>query len=1741
MTARTYRVRVHKPGTINPTPETVDFTLSVGDLISPLTIPSPIVRPTLGRTESVSWTIPVLDTDGIITSNLANPATGRAWLIGRIVQADVEDGDGAWRTLGIGRISEVSETDGPGAYTLNVEDERWVERRSKAFTRGGTTWVYPPVPSVAFWRGVKPVTTATVERVQISGSYVRVRISHYRELPDSRRSWIERDLVTRPVQRRNDGKGNFTHLRLNISGTDYEVVTFDGLDDSTYTASLKPDGDKVITSFHAWLWAPGGVPESANGYLYAPTAPPSMELPLHLGGPANPVYPGPLLWDQVMALYDDAGVRYDPAAFASLPATATSFRVTDDPTLDAWLEANAYQPEGVVPFVDSQGRVAPKSVRLPQDLDPDTLFRFDASNLDRPVEWHLSRRDMVHRIRFSLQYFPWEPWLPDDRMVEPVTGTRFRDLEFGGDGIPVAYHEEVRERTPASGAPVGEEITIALHGYNANRLLEATVPTPSQFWPHLPATDRLGEIERDIFDRYADGPQHGTLYGLLSTESVEPGDFVVIDCDALQVPNASNNARTGLRVVQIMQRIAHADGYDFEFLDVGPKLQPLLKPTLAAAKSGTAPKHEITATLSGVPAGATARVELAFDAAFTEVCRVVDGLANGTHRIGQLPSGRTIYARACSTAPNRIRSEWTATVSVALDALQAPTGITAVAEGRTIAASCTPTEPGHGLVPLLNGEPVLASPLPPGSDSYVFAELAESTVYTVGFRHADLYGGMGPAASTTATTGAATQLDAPRRLVIVQGRSSAGAALPPLFGSLSGIEVEAQGADPAARLRVQVATDPAFASMIEDVALEPGVARTRIRTRLVKDLLHIRARSERDGFAPSPWSASASAYATLLLPVVGRADRFPGGWAFLSLDDNGDVLVNVGSDDPDTDGAYWAVSKTDYPDVTVASTFTPRGQMPAAAASGLTLAPGESAYLTLRFWNRTTGFGQGTRHVVPRPVEIPPIPEYAECQARIVYDESDSEHYVIRVTTVPPNGQVRLSSLKGATIKSGAQQGHLVPSGSKWKFEKPPEGAADGEAVFTAVVPDHQDDDDAVIIPAIGRDTVPLTLRVRQYAAAANWRQFRVSVGDPVDPQRADDGVTITYVQQGTGGTTPASGATIPASMIRETPEASEAAGGFIDFVVTKPAAGTGDGRITFTASRTGRVQDADSADIPEMPPGPAEIEPMLSPLCLLDITEETDTNAKVRIRGMTAKGAWMPMEYRYRYFNSPDLSGPWSSWSNLPNDGAVVTIPKHDRWTTTVQAQARLIGSGSESSVAALALDPRLPGIDPTGRVDGSQPIGGPGVPPLIGVIPITTVLSQGVEPSANLLLPGAGQRVEVRGTRSILVETPLVSLGLRPDDIVSLAALLQGAGAAEPPVRLLIQWRNDDGVTLRSDRSAGVTSTTPTRVQMPGLVIPAGATRVRAYYERDSSPTPAYGSQAMLNRGPVCLAFEEPAWRPGTSPIPSNAKADDGAGPKLLPKGVVTGFVRNEETIVFEDVYDSTPLIIFAGGATYEGRDRWGDLGQASGANWAGTGNQPLPDKPFIVQSMGADASASKFTAKLRLMAKSTPTPRSAPFDPAPAYVIGDTRVATAPAAQMPAVDERYTATFSVKVTPWFVTDSVSVDYEIALEVLKSGTWQEVGSGWCGGFTDSGQKTFDGSITVSVPGLSDSSNTLWRLKIKNILTADPSGMVQHEFRAGVLRWSQDSGALFASMTPGGDADAVQFFVLTGAKSTHG
>ncbi len=996
-----YRLRIHDPGTTTPSAGTVDFVLD--ELAEVPNFGSLVIRPTEGKADLGRWTFKVVDHGGALTGNLADPATGRADLIGRIVEIQTAPDGSTWNTAGSGRLTAISmAADEPGAYHVTVDSERWVAQNAQPFTVADTAYLWPAALRYNWAGFLAPLRYAEAIVVDTNGGRTQLVVSSDWPMSTAIADWIRRDLDDEAVEDRSDGSGNFVHLRAEIDGVDREVITFGLLSGTAYTASL----DRLDPSRRAlvYMWVVGTLGPPANGSryqvrLWAPTAPPSEVLPLHvgtwqLGGDSPHKFGRPNPWDLLEALCDDAGMQIDTAAVTALRDSLTyprmGWRITDPETkLSDFVEEQIFAPLTVIPFLDNTGKVSPRSVALPEapDFDPDTAFIFDADNLAEAPSWDHSATEVVNQISIETRSYREVGFglaSADGAIASPGRPSR---LDFAADFL----EEEEGVHGPVDYDSVTTGVGIRSKTYKAHGLPRGGLQWEISGFPRLQSV--IDYLVRETFERFGDGPQWGEMRALRSPQdgsgrtplTREPGELVILDLDTW--PNLATGSRGGQRMVQLMSRQPGPDGVTFRFLDAGPRLQPLATPSVSLSANPGDPYHAVNVTVSGVPAGATATVELGIGASGPYPRKRVQ-VANGTITVSSLPSGSTIRARARATAPNRIRSAWSTVATTTTSTLPAPTGLEAVVDGALVLLTWSPAAAaaGYGLMPVYrvgaSGPWIsaLERSLPGGSSAYTFGPLALSTAHQVGVRHVDEFGGLGTVALASITTGGtARSLSAPARPQVVQGRlGTEPDNLPPEALTIGyGVHVRFRPTELHARTVAEVATTSGFGIILQTVEVSAGVEDILIFTDGLDDTLrYVRLRHEKAGYTASAESALVTSKPTALLAVPG-ADRFPGGFVEVFERDGGklEVFVQAGGD-PDTESASYAWEKNPSPEAYPTVDASSRSVGPLPVRENLNqddgdppteevFATGDVVMIRVVFANSVVGFGQEflIRHV----------------------------------------------------------------------------------------------------------------------------------------------------------------------------------------------------------------------------------------------------------------------------------------------------------------------------------------------------------------------------------------------------------------------------------------------------------------------------------------------------------------------------------------------------------------------------------------------------------------------------------------------------------------------------------------------------------------------------------------------------------------------------------------------------------
>jgi hypothetical protein len=609
--ARRYRVRIAQQAVSEITDGTVDFTLEVADLHDVPVVAGSLVHPLDGATELRPLHVLGVDYAGGLIAAFSE--SGRWAALGRLVdlqwQAAADDPvSDPWTTYGTGRCSGLDEADGPGMFRIEISDESWVARRGKVFGVAGTTCLWPSGFMWGGWKGWRDTglgASGDIVDTAEGGLLVRLRLAQSGgfysggsvtgELVD----WARRDLLPKDtllVPRLL--AGNFRHLRLRYPNTqgadkDWEIVSFGSLSagvDGILGTLEEPDVDLVgslyRTRIYVWIRLqsvtplPPFYPPANTGYarLYAPTAPPDKDNPLHVGmeydpgdwGGTSGSYGFLHVADLTRRMWDALGVRYNASSLDAIEADTTFpvvaprlLEVPEDP--ERWAQEELWGPLMLLALKDLDGRRKLKDIRPPlTDEDLSALPVLDVTN-SKHHRWRLVGREQINTIVWEYE------WL--DPVVTPASGSRVPDSLDG-------FRSETRTLPEVAGdtvASAGRRArTFKVGATMADDTHHNAFPYPSEGFVSRVLASGLGQpFVGDVVDQhsdlllqvYQDGPVRGTceVSGTLA-ETVEEGDYAIVDCRSVKIANAGRAARSGLVLVLLLSVTRYPAHSEVEYM-----------------------------------------------------------------------------------------------------------------------------------------------------------------------------------------------------------------------------------------------------------------------------------------------------------------------------------------------------------------------------------------------------------------------------------------------------------------------------------------------------------------------------------------------------------------------------------------------------------------------------------------------------------------------------------------------------------------------------------------------------------------------------------------------------------------------------------------------------------------------------------------------------------------------------------------------------------------------------------------------------------------------------------------------------------------------------------------------------------------------------------------------------------------------------------------------------------------------
>lgn len=769
-----YQLQIYNRGVVTTT-GTVAITIGSSRMPAdqPPIVGGQTIRPTEGKVESEPWVVSVLDVGSTFTGKLAD-ASGRAHLLGRLARirmAHDSTASTAYQSIAVGRITDIALDSNAAQYHVTIGDERWLERQADIFTKANTSMLVP-AGLINQWASM-PASPAG--RWRVVGAVGNIVILQYTGPMPVPRSHSIAQLIQDDVKPGAIGgntsvtSGNFNHLRWRNVGTstDYEIAGFDvfpsaGATATSITNYWNNPGETPLYTLVVWTVSQPSAGQMLNGYIYAPTHPPTDALPLHIGGSSglHPLALPPLIYSGAYSASTAPTIRYSTTAFAALQADARYsrawYRLTSPETMADWLDEHVYRANAVVPVVDSSGRVAPVSTLLPNssNINIAGLPSITSTRAWTHPTWQHPSRDIVNVVRASVAHatYIYQPDSVSDYPADRVMANTDRRLVATHDNSTIIGRREVEFKLPF------------------------TVVTPV-----------VAAHAQSLFMRFGDGPvytdvESSTAIDGTTNGKVTPGKFVKVV--VFTYPNMATNARGSTRVMQVLRRVRTPSGVQLGLLDAGAALSPLGTPGVAIALSSQSSRHAVKITVSGLSTANRWSAQVGIGATTGSTAPLyyypigVGSSAGLTVIAGFLPSKRRIFARVRAERPNRIPSAWSTAAQVVTASIATPTitDTTQITAG-TMLGRWTPGSTLYGTEVMVDastsatlGSSNAVARLLSGSTYYKFLGLNANDSHKWGVRHFDPYGGFSAQDTTTFTTTTAfTAAAAPKGLVIVVG------------------------------------------------------------------------------------------------------------------------------------------------------------------------------------------------------------------------------------------------------------------------------------------------------------------------------------------------------------------------------------------------------------------------------------------------------------------------------------------------------------------------------------------------------------------------------------------------------------------------------------------------------------------------------------------------------------------------------------------------------------------------------------------------------------------------------------------------------------------------------------------------------------------------------------------------------------------------------------------------------------
>jgi hypothetical protein len=242
-------------------------------------------------------------------------------------------------------------------------------------------------------------------------------------------------------------------------------------------------------------------------------------------------------------------------------------------------------PNMLVALKDGRGRRKLADLRPPTDSALDDLPVMSARNSEGHT-WQLIGRSMMNSPVWDYTAFAdrsntavlqpprinvGTPWglvraeAPVSQRQGPaLDGLLWVDGQVGpldGDNVDLVGPRERRFSARQTLEPLD-----ALIPPNPGRVMEATQSGKGTDWRFI-----VGALTRFLLEVYEEGPMHGyCTVGRSLAETLEEGDYAVVDTLSVKIANPATEARSGLLLVIILSLTRHPAHADVEYLVVRP-------------------------------------------------------------------------------------------------------------------------------------------------------------------------------------------------------------------------------------------------------------------------------------------------------------------------------------------------------------------------------------------------------------------------------------------------------------------------------------------------------------------------------------------------------------------------------------------------------------------------------------------------------------------------------------------------------------------------------------------------------------------------------------------------------------------------------------------------------------------------------------------------------------------------------------------------------------------------------------------------------------------------------------------------------------------------------------------------------------------------------------------------------------------------------------------------------------------